>query len=83
MNTIGDGLFTAQFDFDQTVGTVPQMDNGITYQPAFVPVVKDGTVQFFRVDTQIAHAEIFEKETCRVEIIEQIIRPKAQSGCCD
>ena len=58
-NAVFDSGFAARFNFDQTVRTVSQVNNGIAFETVFVTIMINGAVKSIRKNPQIADAKRF------------------------
>ena len=59
------------------------MDDGITFEAIFIPIMIDRAVQRIGKNAEVAHTERLKQETERVQIVQQVIRSDAQSGSRD
>ncbi len=58
-----DQSISAKFDLNQTIFSIPQMNDGITFLFSFVSIVIDFATQCIRKNTKVSDAERFEKKS--------------------
>ena len=73
-------FFAAELDFDKTIFTVSQMNNGVAFLPVFVSVMVNLAVQSVGKNTKIPDTQRFKEKTESIQIIYQVIRTDAQSS---
>ncbi len=76
-----DVALTAKFHLDQPKTAIPQMDDGIRFKTIAVSIVVELASEQGSVHTQIPIAHRLEEKAECLEIVNQILWPKAERGC--
>ncbi len=72
------GRITTELYFDQSVTTVTQMDDRITFKSVLVAVMQHLSIHHISIDPKISHSRRLENQTEGLEIVDQVFRPDAQ-----